>query len=182
MRDGQDAIKCRLLDLSFGMNRRQRITLEVVDGDFRPRFDKLKDKDVSVTVSAFRKKRSLDANAYAWVLIDKLAEAMGLTKTEVYRTAIREIGGVSETVCVEQKAVEHLCELWEGRGLGWQTEQLSSKIKGCVNVVLYCGSSSYDTKQMTRLIDLLVYECKALDIETLPPEKLDLMKREWGGK
>ena len=182
MRGGQDAVKCRLLDLSFGMNRRQRITLEVVDGDFRPRFDKLKDKDVSVTVTAYREKRSLDANAYAWVLIDKLAEAMGITRTEVYRTAIREIGGVSHTVCIQQAAADELCRVWSHNGLGWQAEQMASKLPGCVNVILYYGSSVYDTSQMSRLIDQLVQECRAMDIETLPPDKLDLLKREWYGK
>ena len=45
-------------------------------------------------------RRSLDANAYAWALIDKLAAATNLSKVEVYREAIRDIGGVSEVVCV----------------------------------------------------------------------------------
>ena len=43
----------------------------------------------------------------------------------------------------------------------------------------YYGSSTYDTRQMSQLIDNLVQDCKALDIETLTPEKLSLLMEEW---
>ena len=44
----------------------------------------------------------------------------------------------------------------------------------------YYGSSRYNTRQMSRLIDSIVQDCKDLGIETLPPEKLAAMKEEWG--
>ena len=59
-------------------------------------FDDLKDVAVKVEVKKASKHRSLSANNYAWVLIDKIAEVTGKTVTEVYQNAIREIGGVSE--------------------------------------------------------------------------------------
>ena len=114
----------------------------------------------------------MDANAYCWVLIDKIAQKLGLTKEEVYRNAIREIGGVSELICTQKAAVETLCKSWESRGLGWQTETMPSKLKGCVNVVLYYGSSVYDSRQMSALIDHLVQDAEALGIETMPPDRL----------
>ena len=69
-----------------------------------------------------KKRRSLDANAYAWTLIDKIAAAVRITKTEVYRNAIKDIGGVSDTVCVKDEAVEKLRAGWSKNGLGWQTD------------------------------------------------------------
>lgn len=123
--------------------------------------------------------RSLTANAYAWVLIDKLAEATGETKTNVYKRAVKDVGGNSEIVCVQNKAVPMLRKTWESRGLGWQTDEDISKIAGCTNVTLYYGSSAFDTKQMGRLIDSLIQDCKALDIEPLPPERIESMLREW---
>ena len=126
-----------------------------------------------------RKGRSLDANAYAWVLIDKIAAAVGLTKTEVYRNAIREIGGVSERVCVPRGGVDRLRESWTRNGEGWQAITGASKIPGCATVTLYYGSSVYDTAQMSRLIDILVQDAKALGIETLPPWKLEGMIDDW---
>lgn len=171
-------MKGRLLDLAVGLDGKQRVTI-VVDGDFRETFDELQGGDIALEVKKFRKGRSLDANAYAWVLIDKLAAALGLTKREVYRAAIREIGGVSETVCVPDRAVDRLCEGWEKKGTGWQTEQSKSKLPGCTNVILYFGSSTYDTRQMSALIDQLVTECKTFGIETLPPAQLAGMVEKW---
>lgn len=125
-----------------------------------------------------RKRRSLDANAYAWVLIDKLAAATGLTKTEVYRNTIREIGGVSAPTVVRNEAVKALQSTWAARGLGWQTEILDVG-PAFTTVNLIFGSSAYDAKQMGRLIDALIQDAKALDIETLPPEKLEGMMQAW---
>jgi hypothetical protein len=165
-------MKARLVDLSRSLDGRQRLTIEV-EGDARHLFDELHDQPVELTLKKYHPGRSLNANGYAWVLIDKIAEKMRLSKTDVYRDHIREIGGVSETVCVQNKAVDRLCGDWERRGIGWQTQVLDSKIPGCKTVTLYYGSSTYDTKQMAALIDSLVQTCKALRIETLPPERLE---------
>jgi hypothetical protein len=61
------------------------------------------DKRYTVTVKEKKERRSLDANALAWVLLDKLAAKLNMEKTEIYRQYIKEIGGVSETVCVLER-------------------------------------------------------------------------------
>lgn len=164
-------MKARIADFSMTFSGKQRLTFEL-DGDFRPQFDELKEFDVELTVKRFRQKRSLDANAYAWVLIDKIAQRMRMSKVDVYRDHIRHIGGVSETVCVQDRAVDKLTDAWSKNGIGWQTETFPSKIPGCTNVTLYYGSSTYDTAQMSALIDALVKTCEALGIETMPEEEL----------
>lgn len=136
-------------------------------------------KTYTVEVKQHKKQRSLDANAYCWVLIDKLSEKLNVSKTEIYRQAIKEIGGNSETVCVPTKGVNKVCEGWKHNGIGWQTETFKSKIDGCTNVILYYGSSSYNTNQMSMLIDNIVQDCKALDIETLTPKELQALKDGW---
>lgn len=128
---------------------------------------------VSIKVTKQKKKRSLDSNAYFWILVDKLSQKMNLPKEDIYRNAIRNIGGVSEVVCVRNEAVEKLCSGWSKNGLGWQTDTMPSKIEGCTNVVLYYGSSTYNQEQMTRLIDNIVQDCKAVGIETLSPLELE---------
>lgn len=135
---------------------------------------------LSIKVAKYREKRSLDANAYFWVLADKLAERMNLTKEEVYRNAIRNIGGVSEVVCVLDKAVEKLRQGWQKNGIGWQTEVVPSKIAGCTNVILYYGSSTYDKAQMSRLIDNIVQDCQAIGIQTQTPDEIANMLSLWG--
>ena len=59
-------------------------------------FDELHETTVRVDIKKAAKHRSLSANNYAWVLIDKIAEKTGIPVTEVYQAAIREIGGVSD--------------------------------------------------------------------------------------
>lgn len=171
----------RLIDLTIGLNKKQRITIEL-DSDFRSSYDQLKDNDITIKIKKYRKQRSRDANAYAWVIIDKIAEVLSINKVEVYKNAIRSIGGVSETVCVLDSAVEKLRKGWENHGIGWQTEVMPSKIEGCSNVILYYGSSMYDSKQMSLLIDNLVQDAKNLGIETDTPEQLARYKEQWGEK
>ena len=136
-------------------------------------------KVYSCTIKENRPRRSLDANAYAWVLMDKLAEKTRVPKTEIYRSYIREIGGNCETVCVLERAADKLMESWGRNGIGWLTDKTPSKLEGCTNVILYYGSSTYDTRQMSRLIDLVVADCKEQGIETLTPFELDAMKERW---
>lgn len=140
----------------------------------------MKRRTYTCEVKEQHKKRSLDANAYFWVLADKLAEATRISKEDIYRHAIREIGGNSTTVCVRDMAAEKLCQGWEKNGLGWLADTFPSKLPGCVNVTLYYGSSTYDTKQMSRLIDNIVQDCQAVGIETLTPDKLALLVEGWG--
>lgn len=139
-------------------------------------------KKYRLEIKEHREKRSLDANAYFWVLAHKLAEATGIPVTHIYRNSIKEIGGVSEHYCGKPEAIDRLCEEWECRGLGWIAETYDSKLPGMLNATLYYGSSTYDTKQMARLIDNVVQDCKDLDIETLPPERLAAMMEAWNGK
>lgn len=176
-------MKCRgrLLDLAVSLDGAQRVTIEI-EGDMRDTWDALHGRDVSVEVKAFHRRRSLDANAYCWVLVDKIAETIAVRKSEVYREAIREIGGVSDTVCVRDQAVERMRENWQRQGLGWQAETAPSKLEGCTNMILYYGSSVYDSRQMSQLIDVLVRECQALGIETMPPAELNALVAAWGEK
>ena len=134
---------------------------------------------LSVKVGKYREKRSLDSNAYFWALADKLAEKLNTTKEEIYMDAIKEIGGVSEIVCVKNEAVERLCYGWCRKGLGWVTDTFQSKLEGCTNVILYYGSSTYNKAQMHRLISNIVQDCEAVGIPTKTPDEIANMLSLW---
>ena len=133
-----------------------------------------------VELKEHRERRSLDANAYCWVLLDRLSAALRRPKDELYRSYVRDIGGNCESVCVMDKAVEKFRAAWEKNGIGWPTETMPAKLPGCTVVTAYYGSSTYDTAQMSRLIDLVVEDCKAQGIETMTPMELDRLKDGWG--
>lgn len=128
----------------------------------------------------WRQKRSLDANAYCWSLLNKVAAATNEPVTVYYRRMIKELGGISKTICVESSDVNEVASWWVSHGLGWQVDIVPSKIKGCTNLVLYPGSSVFDTEQMTRLIDLVQQDCLAVGVPISPEDDVERMVEEWG--
>lgn len=144
---------------------------------------KHKDKLYDIEIKEHRKKRSLDANAYCWMLINKLADVMRIPPVEVYRQAIQEISGNSEIVPIKEEAVEQFKQAWSHNGLGWMVKDIGkSKIQGYRNLMVYYGSSVYDSKQMSDLIENLVQDCKALDIDVMTERERSLLLEEWGGR
>lgn len=151
--------------------------------DFKQMVDDMGGLDkLTIEVKPFRLRRSLDANAYAWVLMDRLSERLGVSKIDIYRSYIPHIGGNSEVVCVKDAAVRRLCEGWQKNGIGWQTETFTSKLEGCTNIILYYGSSEYDTSQMHRLLELIIEDCREQGIQTDTPEEIARMEALWGEK
>ena len=168
----------RIEKLDADADGNQIITMRI-EGDLRETYEALKDSDVSVEIKKYHAKRSLDSNGYCWVLMDKIAAELRIPKVEVYRSLIREIGGVSEMVCVREDGAEKLVSAWGENGIGWIADTMPSKLQGCLNVILYYGSSTYDTRQMSTLIDAAVELAKSLGIDTATPEEIAKYKNEW---
>lgn len=118
----------------------------------------------TLTAAKQRKSRSNDQNEMMWKLCQIIAEAVGTTKNAVYRQHIRDYGDWT-SVLVRQDAAEAFWRQWESNGDGWIVETGES-YGGMIALRCYAGSSTYGTKQMTRMIDSLVDECKNLGIET----------------
>ena len=139
---------------------------------------------IDLKIENKRLKRSRNANAYMWVLCDKIAYAINATKEDVYRDAIRFVG-VFADVGVQEEAIDALIADWNSHGIGWYADIFDSGLEDkygnpMKRVRLYKGSSRYDKKQMSRLIDFIVNEAKNLGIETETPEEIERMKSTWG--
>ena len=137
---------------------------------------------LNVVLKKWHKKRSLDSNAYCWVLCDKIAKKLSvpgavITKEQVYKDAILHIG-TFETMIVEEKAFENWKRVWNSQGLGFLVEEVSRKNK-CVKVHCYYGSSTYDTKEMWLLIELLIEAAKQQGIETKSQKEIESMMEAW---
>lgn len=141
---------------------------------------KKQDRLYDVEIKQHREKRSLDANNYLWCLLDKLADVLHTTKEELYLQKIREIGIYKDFRLTEDE-YKTFKVAWESLGTGWPTEQVDYTPDGERLVIrAYYGSSRYNTKQMSRLLDSVVEDCKEQDIETLTERELSLLKEEWG--
>lgn len=142
--------------------------------------DEIKDKELKVQLSVWRQDRSLNANNYCWKLLDEIAQRTHSTKEEVYQEIISKVG-VFEILPIKNEAVDNFVEKWKSRGLGWVCNIMrDSKIPNYTNVIAYYGSSVYNTKEMSRLIDEVVQEAQGLGIQTKTPQELAELKNLWG--
>lgn len=143
------------------------------------------DTDIEYTVEIKRKskKRSLNANAYCWTLCQRIAEELSkngyIGKEEVYRKAIID-SQQGEPVGVPNNRLDSFNRKWQSNGIGWicvidDNERLS----GVKRVYLYSGSSTYNTAEMSRLIECLVDECNQLCITLEPSEYIKSLVEEW---
>lgn len=149
-------------------------------------FDELHQcEKLSVDIDKYRAKRSLNANSYMWVLCEKLAiklsgEEERYTKEDIYRDAIREVGIFKDWENLSPSEAKTLCTAWGMIGTGWVSEQVDYMPDG-IHVVIrtYYGSSQYNKKQMSRLIDNIVQDCQAEGIETKTPDEIANLLNLW---
>ena len=131
------------------------------------------DSDFELSIDKVKAKRSNDANRYFWQLVGQLSATINVSPEDIYRTYIKDVGGNYEVVPIREDAVDCWLSAWRSKGIGWQCEIIGdSKLRGYKNVICYYGSSTYDTRQMSRLIDLCVQDCKAQGIETMSTTEL----------
>ena len=139
---------------------------------------------LNIEMKKWYKKRSLDANSYCWVICDLIAKELSkngiTTKEEIYRDAILQVG-TFEPFIVQEKTFENFKRIWEKQGLGFLVQEVSRKDK-CVKVNCYYGSSTYDSKEMSLLIEILVQLAKSLNIETKSKAEIDSLLKEWDKK
>ena len=152
--------------------------------------DKIKDRTLRITAKQWREKRSLDANAYYWVLLSRLAEKIDVSKPRMHNLILRRYGQnliiddepvhmvLPATDEAEEIALE--AETFHVRPTSQIKQGNDGKVYRTYTVLL--GSSDYDTREMKELIDGLIEECKEQEIETLPPEELARMMKDYEEK
>ena len=136
--------------------------------------------EYDIDIKKAKEKRSLDANGYAWVLIQKLAKELGLKPIEVYQQQVVNMYTYDDEL-IKAEAFDRCKKDWERDHIGRMYEKLgdSPQHEGYIWARRYRGSSDFDTREMTHFIDLLCVECQQFGIETKTPEELEKLKKEW---
>lgn len=173
----------KLVDASRNIfSGKWRLTFEV---DALPKVDTISKKDLRITAVQWREKRSLNANAYAHMLIDKIADVVGSSSTEVKNKLLSEWGqldinddGKIQTVIIRDDVPWEKLE-WIHLKPTTSTRVLDDKRLYRVYYVVR-GSHTYDSKEMSRFIDGVVQEAKDLGIETMTERDLVAIKAAWG--
>lgn len=180
----------KIKDIGRTLSGSLTITLESQQMDAAAATELSQADGLDVEISKKRKKRSLDANAYYWKLASEVADALHVSKPYIHNYLLRKYGqikiidgqGVYIVLPDTESAQKSVDEA--------QTYHLkpTSQVKPGKGGVMYRtymmlkGSSEYDTKEMSDLIDGLVSECRGMGIETLPPEELERMMADYDKK
>lgn len=134
------------------------------------------DREKLFEVKPYRQKRSLNANAYAWVLINEMANRLRTSKDEVYQEMLKRYG--------QSKVISVLSEIDISRFVKYYEEIGKGHVEGkeFTHYRCFIGSSEYDSREMAILIDGIVDEAKELGIDTLPTTAVERMKALWQGQ
>lgn len=134
------------------------------------------DRDKIFEIKEHKEKRSLNANAYAWSLIGKIADAMRTSKDETYLIMLKRYGQSEMVSVLSSIDVTGYFKYFEA------VANTTLQGKEFTHYKVFKGSSEYDSKEMAVLIDGIISEAKNLDIETLPPAEVERIKEMWGCK
>lgn len=138
------------------------------------------ESDFELSIGKVKAKRSNDANRYFWELVGQLSAKINVSPEDIYRTYIKDVGGNYEIVPIREDAVDTWLQAWRSKGIGWQCDIIGeSKLRGYTNVICYYGSSTYNTKQFSRLINLCIDDCKANGIEVMTESEMALMMQHY---
>lgn len=161
--------------VSLTMEGGLRVTFLITDKEKALReIEAIKDaQELIITAKPHKVKRSLDANAYFWVLCDRIAKRLSSDKWTIYLLQLSKYG-VFADLQVKTQALEMLKEKFR------YIEVLQEGEESCT-VRCYFGSSTYNTKEMSDLIHGTVSEAESLGIDTITPEELNRMLAIWKG-
>lgn len=160
--------------------RRTRLTFDTYTQIEPETIEAMRGKDLRLKTSLWREKRSLDANRYFWKLVTLLADATNTSNTFVHNLMIAQYGQIDE----DMRKIS-LDDSIDWREVVWlhlrPTTEIHITEDGEVMryYIVMRGSHTYDTKEMSRLIDGVVDECKHVGVETLPPDEIKRLVESW---
>lgn len=170
----------KLIGASRTFNGQGIILTFEVDASSAGQIENMKKDDLlRIRAVKYKQKRSLDANAYAWVLMTKIANHSDISssKEEVYEQMLQKYGTFYEDedgyITITVKKSVDMSKV-DGH---WKYIKDNGKF---ASYLMIKGSSEYDTAEMAHFIDRIVEEAKELGIETATPYELERMKQEWG--
>lgn len=139
----------------------------------------MKQKLYVCTVKAFQKKRSKDANAKLWALLSDLSEVLHIPPEEIYQGYIPDVGGNYRIIPVRPEDIPDWEKDWCKGHIGRMVDDMgpcmSKDLAGYHNLKLYRGSSEYDAATFSRLLELVMQDCRQLGIETLSEREKSLL-------
>lgn len=164
----------RLYEEQPSVFRKRAMAVKKFVGEF-------KGKIQEALFKTYREHRSNDANAYAWVLMTRIAEKLtaeaqgetAYTKDDIYLIMLKRYGQ-GGIVKVRNDDVDKFVRTWK-----YCEEHEKLFDENAAYYRFWVGSSNYNTEEMSLFINGIISECKTLGIETRPQEEVDAMLSYW---
>lgn len=144
-------------------------------------------QDTLWDLSEHKEKRSLSQNAYYWQLAGQVAKKTvryGANINEIHNRNLRELG-LREYIN-DQPIVIYIPDTEEAEKTALNAESYHIKPTSQTRVgkdgtvfrcyVMLRGSHTFNSEEMSALVDLMVQEAKAVGVETLTPIELAQMR------
>jgi hypothetical protein len=126
--------------------------------------------DLDIEVKKYRKKRSLDANAMLWACLGEIARETGRSAWDEYLSALKKYGKFTYIV-VKPNVVDAMKAQWRECEVVGDIDVNGSK---AVQMLCYFGSSTYDSKEFSVLLNGVVEDMKDLGLQ--PPPSREMRK------
>lgn len=138
------------------------ITIKIKNYNDKKRIDQLTKDTYQFEIKKQKSKRSLQQNALLWVLIHQIAEELQQDDMEVYISLLEEANAKFEYLLglptIEEELKRNFRAVKVVRPQEYQGKEML--VYKC-----FIGSSKFDTKEMTILIDKALEWCANLDIQ-----------------
>ncbi len=159
--------------LSYGSTK-TNLTFEI-DNLSHDSIEAIKDIDLRIEAVKWRRKRSITANGMLWACIGEIANALGADKWDIYLLMLKRYGKYTY-ICVKPNVVEAVKQQWR------ECEEIGKvNINGteAVQMLCYFGSSTYDTKEFSVLLDGVVSEMKHIGLQPPLTEDMKRVLEAW---
>ena len=161
-----------------------KISFLINDKNNLSNIEGLKGLKLKITAKKDIKRRSINANNYFWKLLQELCELAEIDTIEEYKRRVKELG-IFRRFRIETENIKTFEKMWTAQGIAWFCEIADTEYIGNIEMKIinaYYGSSSFNSKQMSRLIDGVVQDCKAYGIETKTKAEIEALLKEWDKK
>lgn len=161
-----------------------KISFLIDNKDKLPDIEQLKGLKLKIEAKKYIKKRTTNANNYFWKLLQELCELAEIDTIEEYKRRVKELG-IFRRFKIENDNVKTFERMWSAQGIAWFSEIADTEFVGDTEfkiIIAYYGSSSFNSKQMARLINGVVQDCKVYGIETKPKAEIDSLLKEWDNR
>lgn len=154
----------------------KKVWLVTLELESEPRsYDQTAGDVIEVDIKKFREKRSLNANRLLWDCLGEIAEALRTDKWNVYLMMLKRYGKYTY-ICVKPNVVKSVKAQWrECEEIG----EININGEKAVQLLCYFGSSTYDSKEFSVLLDGVVSEMKEMGLKAPSEREFDMVIESW---